>query len=421
MITRIKAKIFQPPLSSIDQNTFDMGVEAGEKLFKLINSKNLRSETILTKSILVCRESCGCKMESKSDDKLSKNLMQTKKSMIERLEDALYKNSDMGTRFFTMNIDQIIKLIQEIIDEYKWFCYGALKNNKESMGNLVIQTVVDKTKKITIDTELECSLENFPHLEVMPDYKLEKDDVFWIVPITTEKKDIGVMAYVSKINSDIGYFAYDIHMVLLNLLGISIDRELTLTELKETLDSLGKAQEQLIESGKLVSLGNLVAGVAHEISNPIGVGVTATTYIESSTNQIKNLFETNKLTKTELSRYLEKSNESLKILLLNLNKASNLIKSFKQIAVDNTIDEKRIFKVKEYINDVILSLKLRILKKDLKVNLECSDDLELHCNPGELAQILTNLIINSIVHGFEEVEKGEISIKIEKKRYERYY
>jgi DNA-binding LacI/PurR family transcriptional regulator/signal transduction histidine kinase len=410
-----KAELFTPSLTSIDQNIYNMGLEAGRTVFKTIYSKVLKSETILIKSNLVLRESCGCNQkQKKEEDNPTKEIMEHKRSMIERLQDVMYKNSDFGTKLFSLNVDEIIKLIPDIVDEYTWFCYGLLKDDDNSKEGLVIQTVVDKVKKVRKDENIECKLENFPPLGLLPDYKLNNNDVIWIVPISTEKKNIGAMAYISEIYEESSLYAYDIHMMLFNLLGVSIDRDLTLTDLKEALNTLKRTHEQLIESEKLVSLGSLVTGVAHEINNPIGVGVTAATFMENNVVQLKQLFDTNKLTKSDLAKILKKNNESVKILQINLQKAANLIKSFKQIAVDNAIDEKRIFKVKEYVNDVILSLNPKLKKKGLKVNFHCPEDLELNCNPGELSQILTNLVLNSILHGYDECESGEISIEFKK-------
>ncbi|HEY9061056.1 MAG TPA: substrate-binding domain-containing protein [Pseudobacteroides sp.] len=408
-----KSSLFKPSLTSVDQNTYNMGIEAGKAILKNINKKGLEIETILIKSDFIIRESCGCNIIQKKDDIPTKENIEYKRSMIERLQDVMYKNSDFGAKLFSLNIDQIIKLIPEIVDEYTWFCYGLLKDNDSKYG-MVIQTIVDKIKNERKDENIECNLESFPPIGLMLDYELHEDDVIWIVPISTEKKDIGAMAYVSKIYVESSLYVYDMHMVLYNLLGVSIDRDLALTDLKEALNNLQRTQEQLIESEKLVSLGSLVAGVAHEINNPIGVGVTATTFMESNTVQLKQLFETNKLTKTDLTKFLEKNSECVKILIMNLQKASNLIKSFKQIAVDNTIDEKRSFNVREYVNDVILSLNSKLKKKNIKVNLECSEGLELICNPGQLSQIITNLVLNSVMHAYDEEESGEITIKFEK-------
>lgn len=409
-----KGRLHKPVLSSMNQNTYEIGREAGKIVIRLIKGENLKD--IKVKSDLVIRESCGCQFKAEEVDISNNNNLKLKKSMIERLENALYKNSDIGTKFFSLSISDILKIIPQITDEYKWFCFGLFKDDVESKHKIIIQTVVDKTKNITINENIECDLEDFPPLELMPDYEWEQNDAILVLPVSTEKKNIGILAYVTKIYEETSSFLYDMHIVLYNLLGIAIDRNLAMTDLKETLESLKKTQEQLIESEKLVSLGSLVAGVAHEINNPIGIGITATTYLESITLELKHLFETNKLTKAELIKLVEKNNESVKILQTNLKNASNLIKSFKQIAVDNTIDEKRVFKVKDYLNDVILSLSSKLRKKNIKVNLDCNQYLQFYCNPGELSQVFTNLILNSIIHGYDERSTGEISIKFEIKK-----
>ncbi|MDP4182280.1 MAG: substrate-binding domain-containing protein [Bacillota bacterium] len=408
----IQASSFKPGLTSMSQNIFELGNEAGKTIFRLINNDERKNEKILIKSNLVIRSSCGCKEADNQNDSVSWEDLRTKDSMIRRLEAFMYKNSDIGTKLLTMGVDEIIKLIPEVVDDFSWICIGLFKENTQSDKEIIIQEIIDKRKNKKMSPSFKCSLENFPSYELMPDYKLKKDDVIWIVPISTEKKDIGVISYISEINKENDLFAYDAHMVIYNLLGIAIDRDLATKNLKNALETLQQTQEQLIESEKMVSLGSLVTGFAHEINNPIGVGVTATTFMENNTNDLMNLFNSGKLSRVDLEKYLEKNSESIKILTLNLQKASNFIKSFKQIAVDNSIDEKRTFKVKEYINDVILSLNPKLRKTKINIRIECPDDLELKQNPGELSQIITNLVLNSIHHGYDDGMQGKITIQI---------
>ncbi|HEY9061107.1 MAG TPA: substrate-binding domain-containing protein [Pseudobacteroides sp.] len=401
-----------PALSSINQNTFEIGREAVRTVMRLLKGENVGKE-VLVISDLVIRESCGCIYKT-TDDIITVDVINQKNYMIERLEDVLYKNSDLGTRFFALSISEIIKLIPQITDQYSWFCFGQYTGDKESKYKIITQTVVDNISKSKIDKSIECTLESFPPLELMPYQNLGKNDVVLVVPISTEKKNIGIMSYITKIHEETTLFVYEMHMLMFNLLGIAIDRNLVMTDLKETLDSLKKTQEQLIESEKMVSLGCLVSGVANEINNPIGIGIAVTSELKSNIHKLKDLFEENRIPKTALLNLLEKNNESSEILLSNLQKASNLITKFKQIALDNSIDETRIFKVNDYINDVILSLDLNSRNMDIKVNLKCPEDLYLICNPGDFYRMLTSLILNSIIHGYDEGRGGEISIIFEK-------
>jgi DNA-binding LacI/PurR family transcriptional regulator/signal transduction histidine kinase len=408
-----KGKIHIPALSSMNQSTYEIGRDAGRTVIKLIKGEKT-DKTILVNSDLVIRESCGCTYNPKTaEENITIDDIELKSSMIERLEEVLYKNADIGSKFFTLSVDDIIKLIPQITDEYTWFCFGMFKHDNESKYEIITQTVVDNINKIKIDKRVECPLENFPPLELIPENELGKNDVILVVPISTEKKNIGIMSYITKIHEGTTLFVYDMHMVMYNLLGIAIDRNLAMADLKETLDSLKKTQEQLIESEKLVSLGHLVSGISHEINSPVGAGVAATANMRNRTFDFKETFKQNKLTRDDLINFLEENNESLEVLLMNLHKASDLIRRFKQIALDNTIDETRVFRVKDYIYDVLLSLSLTLTKKGIMVNLKCPEELQLKCNPGDLSQVFTNLILNSIIHGYDEENNGTISISFE--------
>lgn len=406
-----QARFIKPALSSVDQNTFKMGEEAGKTAFRLLRGENIKEVKI--KSDLVIRESCGCMLEKVENDE---NDMKLKSHIIKRLEDDLYKNSDLGTKIFTLGLSDIYKIIPKITDNYKWFCFGLFNDSASSKSKIEIHTIIDKTGNTTSNTGFECDLKDFPPAELIPYDALEDDDVINMLPVSSEKKNVGLIAYIAKLHKESSMFVYDMNVTIYNLLGIAIDRNLAMTDLKDTLESLKKTQDQLIESEKLVSLGSLITGVAHEINNPIGVAITASTYLENLTLQLKELFETNKLSKAELIKIMEKSTESVKILLSKLQQASNLIKSFKQIAVDNTIDEKRIFNVKDYLSDVILSLNAKLKRKGITVDLECPEDLQFYCNPGEISQVFTNLIVNSITHAYDDESNGRISIKFAKKK-----
>ena len=119
----------------------------------------------------------------------------------------------------------------------------------------------------------------------------------------------------------------------------------TNAELTKALEDLKKAQGHLVESEKMASLGGLVAGIAHEINTPIGIGVTAASLLQDKTLEFYSLFQNSKLKKSDLIRYLDTCAQSSQMILSNLDRASGLIRSFKQVAVDQSSEGRRCFKV----------------------------------------------------------------------------
>jgi len=103
--------------------------------------------------------------------------------------------------------------------------------------------------------------------------------------------------------------------------------------------------------------------------------------------------------------------ETLRILPSNVDRASSLIRSFKQVAVDQSSEGMREIKPAEYFEEVLRSIRLQFKGMRHTVAVECDPDLRVLSNPGALSQILTNLVINSIVHGFEKVERGHVLIQ----------
>lgn len=181
-------------------------------------------------------------------------------------------------------------------------------------------------------------------------------------------------------------------------------------ELLTTLQQLKITQEQLVESEKMAALGNLVAGVAHEINTPIGIGVTAASVLNEDATEFFNTYKSGKTKRAELEKFLDTALESSQMILANLKRAAELIQSFKQVAVDQSGETERIFKLKNYLDEIMLSLSGEVRKTKHCIKITGDENLTLASYPGALSQIVTNLLMNSIIHAYNEEDAGHIQI-----------
>lgn len=186
-------------------------------------------------------------------------------------------------------------------------------------------------------------------------------------------------------------------------------------ELQSTLENLQKTQEQLIESEKMAALGGLVAGVAHEINTPVGIGVTAISNLMEEVKRMASLYKKDEVSRKVFKEFLESVQDTSSLIMKNLERTASLIQSFKQVSIDQVSEQQRVFKLKGYLNDIILSLIPKYKHKNITFKVECEPDLELNSYPGAYAQIFTNLLLNSFKHGFAEREKGTVSITANQK------
>lgn len=183
-----------------------------------------------------------------------------------------------------------------------------------------------------------------------------------------------------------------------------------LYELAEVNKQLKNAQSQLVEADKMAALGGLVAGVAHEINTPLGVGVTAASILSDRIATFNVEYQSGQLKRASLDELLSDAKESSDMILRNLKRASELVRNFKQVAVDQSGEARRKFELKAYLEELSYSLLPQLKRDHHKIIIQAKEKINLDSYPGLLAQVMTNLIMNSVIHGFKGKTEGQIHI-----------
>jgi len=185
-------------------------------------------------------------------------------------------------------------------------------------------------------------------------------------------------------------------------------------ELEIALETLRETREELIQTAKSSLTSQLVAGVAHEINTPVGVSLTTSSFLQTEVTKLLTASNEGSLTKSDFVTHLSAIGEAASTIQRNLENSASLIESFKQVAVDQTGHRKRSFNLKDYIEEVLKNLHSAFKHTHHDITLECPDDINLDSYPGAYSQVLTNLLMNTLEHGFKERDDGHISIKIDR-------
>lgn len=320
---------------------------------------------------------------------------------------ALIKKSELKVAPLTNPKNQIILFkIKDMLEELKTITYKRYNYYKISKPGTAIDQEYDKLFLKIIDKL------NILKTIVKNETRVEKDnfEFFQYIVILLE------LISFSTVSLSIFIFTKDREDLISKLEASNITLEEKVkdrtTELQDVISELKTSQLRAIESEKLASLGGLVAGVAHEINTPIGSSYTAITHLQTQIKQISDVFISNKMTKNDLEEFLMKSEKVTKIIKHSLENTLELTKSFKRVSLDQTYDEKRVIILNEYFNEILLSLNPIIKKSRLVVDLDCNKDISVKTSPAIFVQILTNLIQNSVIHGFKDIKNPKVYILV---------
>ena len=188
--------------------------------------------------------------------------------------------------------------------------------------------------------------------------------------------------------------------------------ELTQANLKlqGVVDSLALAQDELLRSEKLASLGAMVAGVAHELNTPIGNGLTVATTLQDELVALHDEVSQGAVRRSQLDRFFGRGEAALDILVRNLQRAAQLIANFKAVAVDQTSDRRRRFQLADVVRENVEAFEAGSTSASPRFIVDISDSFELDSYPGALGQILLNLFENARLHAFADRPPGEVRI-----------
>jgi C4-dicarboxylate-specific signal transduction histidine kinase len=184
-------------------------------------------------------------------------------------------------------------------------------------------------------------------------------------------------------------------------------------DLEQTMTRLESTQTELVQAGKMAALGSMVAGISHELNTPVGNARLAASTLVETAQQLQGMVESGKVSKSELVRCTVAFQEGGNLIDRSLERASEIVRSFKQVAVDQTSNRRRLFYLDEVIHENHILLSPRMNKAGITVQVQSPSKLEMNGYPGVVGQVLTNLLENAMLHGYSGTSGGGVDIVVD--------
>jgi len=286
-----------------------------------------------------------------------------------------------------------------------------LNNIEDVNSKKALEEILTSKKPVTVDVikTVKSGKSIWVQVSLTPIFK--KETLYKIIAIEFDINDLKNAEQEIKNQRDrIEYQRNEIEMQRDIAVGQKDEIEEKKDKLEATIKELQLTQKKLVESEKMASLGNLVAGISHEINTPVGIGIAAITTLKTKVQNIETLFIEKKMKQTDLVSFISTAKNAAMLIQTHLNRTGELVKSFKRISVDEMTEQLRTFSLNQYVSDVIKSLEPKTNEKEVEVIVDFKDDFEMTSYPGAFAQIFTHLIVNTIFHGFKDKIGGKITI-----------
>ncbi len=425
----IDARYAQPPLSTVRQSTADLAARAAQLALEIVDHKSVPAAAVVKIAPeLIIRSSCSQRssrdvhMESASPDDMESETRlrlatERKLNQLRLLSEALITSIKLS--------DVLDVLAYELPALGINSCYLSIfeETNRESRRSRLLFEQRDGVRR-----ELPKAGVSFDTISLLPGGLKELSQSARLVIVEalySKDEKLGFVVFITdRISSAVTGTIRSLLSGALQSVLLLDERgrnEKQLLEYQErlregnrklinTLSSLQNAQKLLEQSEKMAALGQMVAGVTHDLRTPLGNALTASSHMHSQSLALQKRFEDGSMTRSDLAAMLELFEESSRIVAANLERAEQLLGSFKQVAADQAGEGRRRFPVRQYLDQVILSLKPQWKSYDLKFTISGDEQLVLDSYPGAFSQIITNLLTNSLKYALNPGRRERIDI-----------